>query len=161
MSRTQPATNTEWGHYGERVVRARHGLDEIPDQDPRAWYADAEVTEGSTLPLEPGTLIEVKTCRRVVVYGNRHTPGRWWLEKEATLHNADENGLVAFVVYDPDLREPVLRTQLYRTEDVINTWIEGWTSNGHDHHKGEYSTRIRWTDVFQTLRDPLPEWRRE
>lgn len=151
-------TNTEWGHYAERVITERHSLTPIEDTDSRAWYADAVVSESSRLPYPEGTLVEVKSCRKLIVNGSGYKPGHWWLEKRATENNAAEDGLAALVVTDPEATHPILRSQIYPMERLIEAWVGEWTSNGAGHHKGDYSTRIEWAEVFQTLRDPMPTW---
>jgi len=148
-------SNKAWGEYGERVVRSRYRLREISDV--REWFADAEVTERSTLP-EPGTLVEVKSCRRLISNGCGPKPGRWWLARDATEELANEDGLLALVVYDPDRDNSVLRTELLPATDVLSEYIEEWTSNGRNHHKSEESVRLHWPEVLGTLRDPLPPW---
>lgn len=154
-------SNTEWGHYAERVVRLRYGLEEIPDSDPRGWKADAVVTETSTLPLPAGTLIETKACRKLIVNGSGLKHGHIWFAKNAMEANAEGGGHTAIAVYDPDLPRPILRVEIIATSRLIEEFVEEWTANassGSTHHKGEFSTRIEWSEMLSALRDPRPEW---
>ena len=146
----------DWGLLGEQAVCERYQAEHVATDDTTPDWIDAiveaDVVEDGFVLAEAGDPIQAKvTVFRSREYRSARNTftrrrGRYFVRRHAHEALLDADGLYAFGVYDPALKErnPIALT-LVDAADVEDLGLT-WCSNGG----GLEAARLNWSEVFDT-----------